>query len=362
MSKIEVIARAADERDGSENGATRREFLTGLGASAVALGATALLPSSAWSRPAKPQGAASSAKPAIIDVHHHYGSPGWMDEIFNKRKVGNATMSRWTPQVSLDEMDKAGVSVAMLSPTRPGIWFGWKDLETSKRLARDMNDYGAKLVADHPKRFGLFAVLPLPDVEGSLKEIAYAFDTLKVDGIAVMSNYDDIYLGDPKIAPVMDELNRRKAIVFEHPVREDRDNPFNGIELITETTRTIQSLLYNGTVVRCPDIRFVWSHGGGTMPMAASRLGVPQGKLPKGVMFELQKMYYDCAGITTNYQLAAVKAFVQPSHFLFGTDYPLGGIGSTDMGLRQNGGYSEAELRAIEHDNVLALLPRLKNI
>src|SRR4029079_5638679 len=118
-------------------------------------------------------------------------------------------------------------------------------------------------------------------------EIACCFDVLKVDGIAVMSNYGDIYLGDPRIAPVMDELNRRKAVVFEHPIREDRDNPLNGIELVTETTRTIHSLLYHATVARCPDIRFIFSHGGGTIASVVGRLGNLGQKLPKGAMYEL---------------------------------------------------------------------------
>src|SRR5207244_4056883 len=135
------------------------------------------------------------------------------------------------------------------------------DAALAKKLARESNEFGAKLVKDYPGRFGLFAVLPLPDVDGTLREIEYAYDVLKADGVAVMSSYDDIYLGDPRIAPVMDELNKRKAIVYEHPVREDRDNPLNGIELVTDTTRTIASVLTNATVVRCPDIRFIWAHG-----------------------------------------------------------------------------------------------------
>ena len=203
--------------------------------------------------------------------------------------------------------------------------------------------------------------MPLPDVEGSLREIEYCFDTLNVDGIAMMSNYDDIYLGDPRIAPVMDELNRRKAVIFEHPVREDRENPLNGVELVTETTRTIHSLLSNATVVRCPDIRFIFSHGGGTIAMAASRLRIPRERLPNGEMFELQKFYYDCTGIVTPYQLPSVKALVPVSHFLFGTDYPLGaGIGPVAKGLTENGGFSERELSAIERENALELIPRLK--
>ena len=326
--------------------ATRREFLTGLGA----LGAAALLPD--WSR------AQAGVQPFRIDVHHHFSSPGFVAEVV-KRNLGNANMRKWTPQLSLDEMEKSGTATAVLSITRPGVWFG--DVAVARRLARESNEYGARVVADHRNRFGLFAILPLPDVEGSLREIEYSLDTLKADGIAVMSSYDDIYLGDPRLAPVMDELNRRKAIVYEHPVREDRENPLNGIELVTDTARTIHSLLYNATVVRCPEIRFIFAHGGGTIASVSGRMGNMAQKLPKGLMYELQKFYYDTGQAVNAPLLLSYKALAPVSHILFGTDFPLGpGTLVTAKGLKDNGGFTERELRAIERENALELIPRLK--
>jgi predicted TIM-barrel fold metal-dependent hydrolase len=227
---------------------TRRQFMAGLGA----LAASAVIAEDSYAQ----------GQPFRIDVHHHFSSPEFVAEVA-KRGLGNPNMRKWTPQISLDEMGKSGTATVMLSITRPGVWFG--DVAVARRLSRESNEFGAKVVSDRRSQFGLFAILPLPDVDSSLREIEYAYDVLKADGIAVMSNYDGIYLGDPKLAPVMDELNRRKAIVYEHPVREDRDNPLNGVELITDTTRTIHSLLYNATVVRCPDIRFIFAHGGGTI-------------------------------------------------------------------------------------------------
>jgi 6-methylsalicylate decarboxylase len=327
--------------------ATRREFIIGMGG----LAAAALL---------REEKLLAQTTPFRIDVHHHYAAPEFQAEM-TKRNAGNPNYRNWVPKVSLDEMDKSAVATSMLSVTRPGVWFG--DVALAKRLARVCNDFGAKLVRDYPGRFGLFAVLPLPDVDGSLKEIAYAYDTLKCDGVAVMSNYDDIYLGDPRIAPVMDELNRRKAIVYEHPVREDRDNPLNGIELITETTRSIASVLYNGTVTRCPDIRFIWAHGGGTVAAASNRMGGTAAKLPKGLMYELQRFYYDTGQAQAKPILQSLKALVPVSQILFGTDFPLiaaGGILNTAKGIRENGGFTEAELRAIDRENALKLFPRLK--
>lgn len=332
-------------------GMARREFLTRL----AALGAAAAFPKALL---AARRVAAGSARPFRIDVHHHFAPPLFVAEV-TKRDAGNPTLRKWTPQVSLEEMDKAGVATSLLSITRPGVWFG--DIAVARKLARESNDYAARMMADHPGRFGLFATLPLPDVEGTLREIEYSFGTHQADGVAVMSSYDDKYLGDPTFAPVMDELNRRKAIVYEHPLREDRDNPLNGIELITDTTRTIASVLYSGTVLRCPDIRFIFAHGGGTLPSALVRMGGVAQKYPKGLIPELQKFYYDTAQAYSPYFLPSFKKLVPISHILFGTDFPLGtGTEAVVKGLRDNGGFSASELRAIERDNALELLPRLK--
>lgn len=251
---------------------TRREILSSLGV----LGGVALLPELALGQ----------TRPFRIDVHHHFASPLYVAEIM-KRDIGNPRYWRWTPQVSLEEMGEGAVAAAVLSSSRPGVWFG--DVDLARNLSRDLNEFGARTVADHPGRFGLFATLPLPDVDSTLLEIEYAYDVLGVDGVAVMSNYDGIYLGDPTFDPVMDELNRRNAIVYEHPIREDRENPINGIELVTDTTRTIASLLHNATVVRCPDIRFIFAHGGGTVAAVAGRMGRLAQDLPNGLDYELDR-------------------------------------------------------------------------
>jgi predicted TIM-barrel fold metal-dependent hydrolase len=185
----------------------------------------------------------------------------------------------------------------------------------------------------------------------------------------VLSSYGGKYLGNPAFAPLMDELNRRKAVVFCHPfcaacgtqtVLSDGQN--RGIEFVFDTTRTIVSLLSTATVVRCPDIRFIWSHGGGTAPYITSRLNGVAQQLPKGLIYELQKFYYDTAQAFNPYTLPSFKKLVPPSHILFGTDFPLGGGSgaAVSKGLIENGGFSESELRAIDRENALELLPRLK--
>jgi predicted TIM-barrel fold metal-dependent hydrolase len=334
----------------------RREFLLGLGA----LGASALIPELTSAQ----TGDAAPARPSRIDTHHHFTVPGLRAEV---TKAGQQPLLNWTPQTSLDDMDKGGVATAILSVGDPGLWFG--DNETARKLAREVNEFAAKMVRDYPGRFGMFAGLPLPDVEGALRELEYALDTLHADGVCVLSSYQGNYLGNPLFAPLMDELNRRKAVVYCHPLCAAcaaqpalKDGQARGVEFVLDTTRTILSVLASGTVTRCPDIRFIWSHGGGTVPYITTRLAGSAPKLPKGVIYELQKFYYDTAQAFSPYTLPSFKKLVPVSHMVFGTDFPLGGgtAAAVAKGLMDNGGFTPGELRAIDRDNALELLPRLK--
>jgi len=187
-----------------ERAASRRNFLAG-GIAALGLG---VAPARVFAQAAPP--------PGIIDVHHHISPPAYNQELI-ARGINEPLLQRWSVQKSLDDMDKAGVATAVTSITTPGVWFG--DNHAARRLARKCNDYAATLARDHPGRFGVFASLPLPDTEGSLQEIGYAFDALRVDGVGLMTSYGDKWLGDPAFDPVMEELNRRKAVVYTHPTR-----------------------------------------------------------------------------------------------------------------------------------------------
>ena len=194
-----------------------------------------------------------NGNPHRIDVHHHHASPAFVAEIV-ARTTGQQPLIDWTPSRSIEEMDRAGVQAAMASVAPPGVWFG--DDGAARALARETNEYAARIAADHPGRFGVFAALPLPDVEGSLAEIAYAFEVLKADGIGLMSSVGDRWLGDKAFAPVMDELNRRSAIVYVHPTVASccrnliPEVPDHLIEFATDTTRTIASLMLTGTAHR----------------------------------------------------------------------------------------------------------------
>lgn len=334
----------------------RREFLAGL----AAIGATALVPDILSGAQA---GGPQPAPPHRIDVHYHGNSPGFIAAI-KARNTGQTALMEWTPAKALADMDRDGVATSIMSTSEPSVYFG--DAAAARALARECNEFFAKLVSDRPARFGFFATLPLPDVDGALKEIEYAFGALKADGVCFMSSYEGKYLGDPAFAAVMDELNRRKAVAYTHPFRGGMinmlpDNRALGITLSTETTLTIQSILYTNTATRCPDIRFIWSHGGGTAPYITSRLGAalgPDGK-PNANLAALQKFYYDTAQAFNPYTLATFTKVVPNSHILFGTDYPFAQASTVAKGLADFS-FTPANLRAIERDNALDLFPRLK--
>lgn len=259
-------------------------------------------------------------------------------------------------------MDKNGVATAILSITTPGIWFG--DAQAARTLARKCNDYAAQMVRDNPARFGFFAAIPLPDTEGSLREIEYALDVLKADGIGLMTSYGDKWAGDTAFAPVLEELNRRKAVVYFHPTAPNccrdlmSDVPASLIEYPHDTTRAITSLLYSGSFARLRNVRFVFSHAGGTIPMLAGRISQLGKKVPNGVEYELKRLYYEIANSANRSTMAALTNLVPTSQIMFGTDYPFVPIDITAGGMKTLK-LSAQELRAIGRDNALALLPRL---
>jgi predicted TIM-barrel fold metal-dependent hydrolase len=345
---------------------TRRQILATLGA----VGASTMMPMSALR--AAPEG---EAKPHRIDVHFHMMPPSYMKEEHDRVSIAHGSvapsaMLTWTPQKALDLMDKFGIATGIASTSTPGVWFG--DVAAGRRLSREWSEFAAQAIRDHPGRFGLFAPVPLPDTEGSLKELAYALDTLKADGIGLLSNYDGKYLGDQAFAPVLEELDRRKAVVFVHPTFAPccmtiLPNTAPQLEEFPiDTTRTITSLLLNGTFGRFPNIRFIFSHGGGTMPMLAGRISTTldrdeklKDKLPHGAMHEIKRLYFDTASVANASAMAALLKLAERSHVLFGGDYPfvsfeegVEGLAGIELGA--------AELRGIERDNALALLPRLK--
>ena len=324
---------------------------------------------SVWASGRAPAQTADATKPYRIDVHHHLSPPTYI-AASNASNFGDPLMKNWTPEKTLADMDKAGVAVAMLSVTTPALNF--TSGEAARKLARECNEYAAKLVADHPGRFGSFAMIPLTDTDGSLQEIAYALDTLKADGIGLMTSYGDKWLGDPLFLPVMEELNRRKALVYTHPTAANccvnlvqTQQPVM-IEFGTDTTRTIADIIFSGNAQKFRDIRWIFSHAGGTMPFLIERfvrnpLLDPNAKatVPDGTLAELKRFYYDTAQTSNKASMSALAAIIPVSQIVFGTDFPYRTSIDHVKGLRDAGVFTDAQLMDIERGNALKLLPRL---
>jgi predicted TIM-barrel fold metal-dependent hydrolase len=334
---------------------SRREFLRTLGMA----GAGAMLSAAGWAGQTPAMGRPRGSR---VDVHHHANPPIYV------KTTGRFTTWNWTPAASIEQMEKYDVSTSLVSITQPGIWFG--DAEQAKSLARACNEYMAQMVKDYPGRFGFFAAIPLPDQDNALREIEYTCDTLKADGIGLLTIYQDKWLGDPAFVPAMEELNRRKSVVFVHANGPSCcQNLIPGItatmaEFDFDTTRTVESLLVNGTLSKFPDIKFILVHSGGTLPVLAGRLNdrFPKDKLsnvPKGVPYEINKLYYEVAHAAYPAPLAALTKLVPTSQILFGTDYPAEPMKSTVEPLAQFG-LSAKELDAINRGNAERLFPRLR--
>lgn len=311
-------------------------------------------------------GPARAADDGLVDVHHHLSPPAYVSRM-SRRALLPPLLTGWTPEVALADMDGAGVSTAVLSITTPGLWFG--DVAETREVARACNEYAAGLVKAHPGRFGSFATLPMPDVDGTLAEIAYALDTLRADGVMMFTSYGT-WLGDPALTPVMEELNRRKAVVYTHPtghqccVNMMPGVPDTIVEFGTDTSRTIASLLFSGAARRYPDISFIFSHGGGTAPYLMERfryLASTPGyanKFPDGVRAELARFFYDTAQVYDPVPMAALRTLVPASQVLFGTDFPYRTALEHANGLSQSGA-SPTDLRAIRRDNARRLMPNI---
>lgn len=339
----------------------RRHFIAGLAASPALLSGS----------PGSPQQADATLRGRRIDVHHHLLPPPYVASVGDalRRQAPDFAfvLDQWSPARSIEQMNANGVASAITSLSTPGVFLG--NVPAARTLARACNDYAAGMARDYPGRFGLFATLPMPDVEGSLTEIAYAMDTLKADGIGFLSDYGDKWLGDPAFAPLFDELNRRKAVVFVHPsiancCRTLLPNvPPAVVEFVFDTTRTIVSLLFSGTFARCPDIKFIFPQAGGTLPMISDRIvnnfkATPgAAKLPDDPMVELQRLYFDVAGSTSAPSLGSLLAFTKPDHVMFGTDYPFIPIAKTADGF-DKAGLAARDQAAINRTTAARLLPR----
>jgi predicted TIM-barrel fold metal-dependent hydrolase len=327
-----------------------------------------------------------------IDVHHHYGPPAWV-KILSENKALAAPWKDWSVARDIEDMDKAGVAMSISSITTPGVYFaegfgngtaGNVRVKNDVRaLARECNEYGARMKADHAGRFGIFASLPLPDIDGSLREIEYALDTLKCDGICVLTSIGSKYPGDPSFAPVFEELNRRKTVLYTHPqvapccrqlvpLGGDRFLGPTTLEYSQDTARAIVSWVDSGSAAKFPDIPVIFSHGGGNIwgqRFVSGEIGARPSAFGEGGKYGpklsiLRRFYYDIAQISHFLHLQNLKTMVGISQVVLGSDYPYGQPAEYVQDVIEmvgDGLLTAEEEVAIGRGNVLRLLPHLNN-
>ena len=335
---------------------TRRTMLQG--------GTAALMLSGAAGAQSQPQFASSA-----IDVHHHFLPPfykphvkGWMDRF----ATGVDAVMAWTPEASLAAMDEAKVERSILSISSPGVHFG-NDGEAAA-IARECNDYASALGARHAGRFGFFAALPMPDVDGAIREAERALRLDGCHGVGLMSNYGGRYLGESAFRPLFEWLAARGALVYVHPTDApccaglvpELATPL--IEFPVDTARTISSLLWAGVFSAYLTIRFIFSHGGGVLPMVAERV-IAMGfvnrellaRVPEGAAAALSRLYVDTASVGNPAAMAALQQWLPTEQILYGTDFPWGTLASSRTGLA-NLSLDTETLSAIERRNAEHLL------
>ena len=350
---------------GPGSSSSRREVLQWL----AMAGAGSLLPSSGLL--ARPGMLAAGALTGRIDVHSHTVPPFYTKVMEKEILATGHPLPTWTPALAIETMDKNGIATSMLSPMTRVVQDSFSDKsERARKLARQNNDYTQQLVRDYPGRFGHFAALPLPDSDGSLREIEYAFDTLKADGIGLWTSYADKWPGDPVFAPVYEELNRRKAIIFIHsapPIccRALLPGVIDSVvEYDFDIARAVVSYLKSDSFRRFPNIRFIFPHSGGTLPVLANRVSetLPEKRSDKDtadMIEEVKQLYFDVAHATYPAPLSALTKLIPTSQILFGTDYPIVPP-PVSAGPLDHFGFPASDLQAINRGNAERLFPRLK--
>jgi aminocarboxymuconate-semialdehyde decarboxylase len=312
-----------------------------------------------------------------VDLHQHV-IPDFYWEASNEdgNAAGGINPPRWSLDGAIAYLDEAGIDVAVPSISTPGVHFG--DDQAARTLARRVNEYLADIRRNRPDRFGAFAALPLPDIEGSLEQLEYALDVLELDGVSIFTNAGGSYLGDGRFDAIFAELQRRAAVVFVHPtaspdpIAHTLGLPDTLLDYPVDTSRAIAKLHYSNTLARTPDVKYVFVHAGGTIPFVASRFAIVDemdvigGTQERGAFADvLPRLYWDTASAFTDPVLHMLRSVTGLENVVFGTDYPYPTNAISIGGLRQL--QNTAELDDGERAGVLGacalrLIPRLARV
>ena len=299
-----------------------------------------------------------------IDTHAHLVPDFYRLWLADKGvDAGGLPIPIWSVQSTLQFMRENEIETSILSVAEPGVEPG--ELNEARQMARRLNEFAARVVTENPSRFGFLATLMLPDVDGSLAEAAYAFDHLHADGVILYGNSQGVYLGDPKFDPLMDELNRREAVIFVHP-SELAGNTVPGIppyvaDFLLDSVRAAINLSHTGVMDRCPNIKVILSHAGGFLPYCAVRMSMhasPKSSLEDGLRI-LRRFYFDTALASTKFAMPSLLAFADPTHITYGSDFPYAPSAIGSMFTKELEGYRAADHPSIDRGNAVQLFPRL---
>ncbi|HEV2748884.1 MAG TPA: amidohydrolase family protein [Gemmatimonadales bacterium] len=310
-----------------------------------------------------------------IDTHQHVLPDFFWRETENAQApVGGLAPLRWSKEASIAFMDDAGIDVAVVSLSTPGVHTG--DSAKARALARRCNEFAAQLVHARPDRFASFACIPLPAIDASLEELSYALDVLGADGLVLFTNSNGVYLGDAVLEPVFEELERRKAIVFVHPnpspdaVAHSLRLPDNLLDFPTDTNRAVAQMHYTNRFARTPHVTYIFSHAGGSIPYLAARFAIVdemgfiaggEQRATAAAMF--RRIYWDTALAASDPVLRMLGDVAGIDHVLFGTDFP---YLRRDLAVKskhqilQSSAVSDVERRAILGGNAARLFSRLQ--
>ena len=312
-----------------------------------------------------------------VDLHHHV-IPDFYWEASNEggNAAGGINPPRWSLEGAIAYLDEAEIDIAVASISTPGVHFG--DDGAARDLAREVNDYLGDLKRNRPDRFGAFAVLPLPDVEGSLAQIAYALDVLELDGVSIFTNAGGTYLGDSRFDPIFAELQRRAAVAFVHPtaspdpIAHTLGLPDTLLDYPVDTSRAVAKLHYSNTFAKTPDVKYVFVHAGGTIPFVASRFAIVDdmdvipGAAERGAFADaLPRLYWDTASAFSDPVLRMLRSVTGLANVVFGTDYPYPRDSISIGGLHQLQNTAELdddERRRVLGDSAGRLIPRLAQV
>jgi len=315
-----------------------------------------------------------TAKPNRIDVHHHFVPAEFVAHLARTTPhwTGGPPIPNWNLDIGRETMERNGIATAIASPV-PHVH--WGDLAAAQHWARYLNEFAARAIHDDPMHFGGLATLPLPDTQAACRELEYALDELKLDGVIVFSNSRGIYLGDARFAPLFEELERRRAVVFIHPNMSPDPTahklglPDALIDFVADTTRAVAQMHYSNRFALTPNVKYIIAHAGGTIPYLAGRFRIvdemkvmPGGEARGTAAETFRRLYWDTAASWSDPVINMLRATVGLDRVLFGTDFPylrrdlaIAGAGE----LRRTPAIDEAEYKAVLGGNALQLFPRL---